>query len=98
MKTNKGMKKSAVPVILDSGITAFVDPKSIPQDKWIHYHGKTAAGQQVNSMRGQKIGQSLLIQGNKDTTTISVTNDEAEVFAVKFLTGMGYKMQAPTGQ
>lgn len=89
-------KKLVVPVTLDNGIIALVDPKSIPQEKWIHYHGKTATGQQVNSMLGTKIGKSLLIQGNKGPT-LSVTCDEAEVFAVKFLSDMGYKMQAPAG-
>ena len=94
MKNQKGVQNQVVPVMLSSGITAFVNPKNIPMENWTHYHGKTAAGQQVNSLRGQIIGKSLLIQGNKGPT-LSVTNDEAEVFAVKFLTDMGYKMQAP---
>ena len=85
-----------VPIILDTGITATMKPQDIPEDKWSHHHGKTAAGQQVNSLQSATIGKSLILRKNTGGPVLSVSQAEFEVAAVQILAGMGYKMQAPT--
>lgn len=94
-KNQKGGKYQAVPVILASGVPAMINPNDISQDKWTHHHGKTATGQQVNSLQSVSIGDSLLIRKNTGGPTLSVSQAEFEVAAVQVLSGMGYKVQAP---
>lgn len=96
-KNQKGTKKQAIPVILSPGFPAMIIPNEISQDKWTHHHGKTATGQQVNSLQSVCIGDSLLIRKNIGGPTLSVSQAEFEVAAVQILSGMGYKMQAPAG-
>ena len=74
-------------------LTAFVNPQQI--QNWRHYHGKTAAGVQVNSIQAQEIGDSILLkQGNG---VLSVTKNELEVMATMFLTEKGFTVTPPSG-
>lgn len=94
MKTNqKGIRKMAVPVIIENGIIATINPKDIPESMWDHHHGKTATGVKVNSLQSITFGDSLLIRKNTGGPTLSVSKAEFEVAAVQILTGMGYKVQ-----
>lgn len=97
-KNQKGNNNTTVPVILEPGIMAAINPHDIPESKWDHHHGKTATGVKVNSLQSVSIGESLLIRKNTGGPTLSVSMAEFEVAAAQILTGMGYKMQAPTGQ
>ena len=100
MKKNQGIlsKQKFVPFITAEGIQASINPKDIPESMWDHHHGKTATGVKVNSLQSVTFGDSLLIRKNTGGPTLSVSTAEFEVAAVQILTGMGYKMQAPTGQ
>ena len=97
MKNQKSGKQQVVPVLLETGVSALVNPKSIPEIKWTHHHGKTADGEQVHSLQSIKIGTSLILRKNTGGPVLSVLQAEFEVAAVQILTEMGYKMQAPAG-
>lgn len=97
-KSNKGNKRTqTVPVQLKGGIMVRVNPLDIPQGKWDHHHGKTAAGQQVNSLRTAKIDDTILIRNGEGGPTFSTTMGEFEVAAVQILSGLGYDVTAPAG-
>lgn len=87
-------KQKFVPFLTAEGIQASIKQTDIPQEKWTHYHGETAAGKPVNSMQMQEIGKSLLVKGNTGPT-ISVTMDEAEVGFTKYLRQKGFTVTAP---
>lgn len=72
-------------------ITAFVNPKTI--QNWRHFHGKTAAGVQVNSIQAQEIGDSMLLK--QGSGVLSVTKDELEVMATTYLTEKGFTVTPP---
>lgn len=98
-KNRKGSTrtKKVIPFTTAEGLSAFVSPDTIPQEKWNHHHGQTASGQKVNSLQTTTIGDSLLIRTGKGGPTLSVTHDEFEVAAVQILGEMGYKLTPPAG-
>lgn len=97
-KATQGNKRTqTVPVQLKGGLMARVNPQDIPSSKWDHHHGKTADGQQVNSLRTAKIDDSILIRNGEGGPTFSTTIGEFEVAAVQILSGIGYDVKAPAG-
>lgn len=96
-KINSKINMAKVPVIVAGGITAFVNPNTIPEDKWDHHHGQTASGAKVNSLQSTEVGESLIIRTETGGPSLSVSKNEFEVAAVQILSKMGYRMQPPTG-
>lgn len=84
-----------VPVIID-GTPATVNTGDVPANSWIHCHGKTQGGAEVNSLKITQVGQSALIQ---DATgfTASFDADELEVAAAKLLRQKGYTVGTKQG-
>lgn len=94
-KTQGIQKQKSVPFIMESGTKAFVNPADISQSKWNYHHGKTAAGQEVQSLQTTEMGNSLLIRKDNSGPTLSVSQDEFEVAAVQILTAKGFSIKAP---
>ena len=94
---NKFQKRNSklVPVILEGGIKAFVDPSSISDEKWTRHHGKTATGQQVNSMKTCEIGKTILLQNGVGGPTLAVPINDLEVLAKQFLASKSYAVEVP---
>ncbi len=96
MKQKKGSNRgsssqNAVVPVMIAGAKGFVDVASIPENDWIHHHGKTKEGATVNSLKTAIIGDSVLIQ-RQDGKTFSALKNDLEVMAVQFLQGMGYSV------
>lgn len=91
----KSQQKKWVPITLDNGVQAFVNPYGIPKNLFEHHHGKTATGQQVNSMRSLTIGATTLLQNGSGGPFLSVPTTDLEVLAKQFLAGKNYSVQPP---
>ena len=95
---NQAQKQSkTVPFIMENGTKAFVNTAEISQSKWNYHHGKTAAGQEVQSLQSTEVGNSLLIRKDNSGPTLSVSQDEFEVAAVQILTAKGFTVKSPNG-
>lgn len=88
-------KSLLVPVTLDNGIQAFVSPSKISDENWTRHHGKTATGQQVNSMKTCKIGKTILLQNGVGGPVLAVPITDLEVLAAQFLANKNYTIQTP---
>lgn len=95
MNKKSYQKNKSVPVTLENGIQAFVNPQNIPDVFWKRHHGKTAAGQEVNSIKTATIGATTLLQNGNGGPFLAVPTDDLEVFAKQFLAGKDYAIQAP---
>lgn len=92
MKNRKGY---FLPFVTTEGLKASINTNEIPKDKWTVHHGQAADGTQVNSLKTQPLGKSVLIQ-NEAGAILSVTAAEFQVAAEGFLTKSGYTVEAPT--
>ena len=94
---HKDKNTKMVPVIMTNGALARVKISTLPKKDWnVHSGYAKIAGEEVHSLTSQVIKgtKTRIIQADTGTT-LSVTNAEAEVFAVDVLTELGYEVIAP---
>lgn len=94
-KSGSNNKSLLVPVTLDNGIQAFVNPFKIPDENWTRHHGKTAAGQQVNSMKTCTVDRTVLLQNGFGGPVLAVPITDLEVLAKNVLASKNYTIQSP---
>ena len=87
--------KNLVPVVLENGIQALINPCAISEKDWTRHHGKTAGGVEVNSLETYTVDESTLIRTGRGKLVLSVPTDDLEVFAKQFLAGKNYGIVAP---
>lgn len=93
----KRFLSTLVPMILASGATGKIDTSTLPKKDWtVHSGHAPVAKEDVHSLMSQKIAgtKNLLIQADSGAK-LSVTQGEAEVFSVDYLTSIGYTVKAP---
>ena len=85
-----------IPFVMPDGTTATTTRDKI--QGWTPHHGKTAAGQQVKSLQSKVIGESLFVTKIGGGPVLSAGKDEFEVFAMQYLTGLGFTVTPPQKQ
>lgn len=98
MKTQQ-RKGNFVPAIMQSGAAALISVDGLPLKDWKVHSGRAAvAGEDVHSLTSQKIaGTKSMVIKTETGAKLSVTQGEAEVFALDYLTDLGYEVKAPIG-
>ena len=94
------MKKrnfSLVPAILLNGAAARIDISTLPQKDWeVHSGHAPVANEEVHSLQSQMItGTKNVVLKAESGAKLCVTQGEAEIFALDYLTGRGYEVTAP---
>jgi hypothetical protein len=83
--------------MLATGASALIKTSTLPAKDWkVHSGFAPATGENVHSLKSQKIeGTGTVVIQAETGAQLSVTQGEAEVFAVDYLKDLGYKIQVP---
>lgn len=90
----KNRFRKLVPVTI-AGITTQLDAASIATSNWTAHHGKTAAGNKVNSLSSVQVGKTTILNMPGTNAFFSVPTDDLEVAAAQMLAGFGYTVTPP---
>lgn len=93
-RKNDGPYKAMIPVLI-AGAKGFIDPATIDQSKWNHYHGQTKDGTQVHSLKMQIVGDSLFTTDTNNSFISSFGANDCEVGFAAHLRSIGYEVTAP---
>lgn len=100
MKTRFFRTSAFIPAILANGAAISVNTSTLPKKDWKTHSGLApVAKENVHTMRSQKIAgtKSVVLEADSGKQ-LSVTQGEAEVFAVDYLTDLGYTVTPPRAQ
>ncbi|MEK7547234.1 MAG: hypothetical protein AAB536_03605 [Patescibacteria group bacterium] len=83
-------------VTYNNGIKGYVDPATIPHDKWTPFHGETLNGVKVNSPRAALIPESSTVAIEDNGYFFGISAASFEVMSVGAAKNLGYKVEPAT--